>query len=371
MHDPVFQALIAEQRAQRGGPESDTFCMQCHSPIASRTGQITPDLDFTALEGLAADAVSCEACHRTRSVERPYNAGLLIDAEPTLRGPLPEPEAPHAAEQSDLFTRSELCASCHDVRGAGDLKLESPYEEWLDSPAAAQGNSCQTCHMRPYQGRAAPALASPERELHRHGFRAIEEFELSDEGCEGTSLLCGAAELEATLSGNELSVRVTNLVEGHNFPTGSVFFRQAWLAVEVRDADGNLLFESGGLDADSDLHDLHDPQGRELDPQLQVFGGYLRDAEDQPTLFMWRAARLESHALVPLETREVTYRFSARPGMTSLYAVVRLRFRAFSPRLLRAIGLDDLIEDQKVIDIQHIEAKWTAQTHRARAAARE
>lgn len=53
----------------------------------------------------------------------------------------------------------------------------------------------------------------------------------------------------AAITGNELAVdvRVTNLT-GHRFPTGFPS-RRAWLHVTVRDASGQVVFESGAVDA--------------------------------------------------------------------------------------------------------------------------
>ncbi len=52
-------------------------------------------------------------------------------------------------------------------------------------------------------------------------------------------------------------VRVRNGTDGHNVPTGFDAERLIWLHVEVKDRDGNLVFQSGDLDPNGDVRDLH------------------------------------------------------------------------------------------------------------------
>ena len=44
---------------------------------------------------------------------------------------------------------------------------------------------------------------------------------------------------------------------GHNVPTGFDAERLLWLFVQVRDAHGKLIKQSGDLDPNGDLRDLH------------------------------------------------------------------------------------------------------------------
>lgn len=58
-------------------------------------------------------------------------------------------------------------------------------------------------------------------------------------------------------SGIGFRVQVRNLTDGHSVPTGFDAERLTWLFVQVRDADGNLVMESGDLDPNGDVRDLH------------------------------------------------------------------------------------------------------------------
>jgi hypothetical protein len=51
------------------------------------------------------------------------------------------------AIQSDLITKPEFCAACHQVAVYPGIKLETVLEEYRASPAAREGITCQNCHM--------------------------------------------------------------------------------------------------------------------------------------------------------------------------------------------------------------------------------
>ncbi|MGD8396267.1 MAG: multiheme c-type cytochrome, partial [Candidatus Eiseniibacteriota bacterium] len=61
----------------------------------------------------------------------------------------------------------------------------------------------------------------------------------------------------ADSKGIEFKVEFHNATDGHNVPTGFDAERMVWLEVTVRDADGNVVFESGDLDPNGDVRDAH------------------------------------------------------------------------------------------------------------------
>lgn len=58
-------------------------------------------------------------------------------------------------------------------------------------------------------------------------------------------------------SGIKFKVSVRNGIDAHNVPTGFIGERLVWLHVVVKDPDGNVIFESGDLDPNGDVRDLH------------------------------------------------------------------------------------------------------------------
>ena len=73
--------------------------------------------------------------------------------------------------------------------------------------------------------------------------------------------------------GLEFRVEVRNGTDGHNVPTGFDAERLVWLHVRVTVANGDVLMESGDLDPNGDVRDLHSTyvHNRELPLDEQLF----------------------------------------------------------------------------------------------------
>ncbi len=365
MVDPVFRKLVEVRQADFDGAQ-DPFCTQCHTAIGTRGGEIVDGFAWAALDPVALEGVTCTACHTIQSVERVWNAGHVLDPDGPLRGPIADPQVAgaHDAAYSELFEQPELCGSCHDVVELSGLNLERPYEEWLESPAREAGIVCQDCHMPAYTGTAAPG--APERTLHDHGFLGVDvplepSFATPDEveaiRADVLGLLAGAATLtvdSAEVADGQLDLVLTvrNDIVAHNLPTGSTFIRQLWLEVVVTDGAGAVLYETGTLDANGDLRNQFsalDPYG---DVNLVSFASGLVDANGVPEIFPWRAAEHFSNSIPPLHERTVTLFAPVDAAATGPLTVsARLRFRTHPPFLLRALGLDALVDDVAIYDL--------------------
>ena len=92
-------------------------------------------------------------------------------------------------------------------------------------------------------------------------------------------LLQTAAELETSLTEEgRLNVRFKNTGAGHALPTGVADFRQVWLDVTVRDADGEVVLESGKMNAKG-----------VVDPNARFFRKVFGDKYGEPVGFVfWR-----------------------------------------------------------------------------------
>ena len=228
---------------------------------------------------------------------------------PCRRGPYAYTDGtvppPHEWDYSAFHEESALCGTCHNVStpdtDIGPLKtlkladgtdtghpfpIERTFAEWQQSGyAQAPATSCQNCHMPDTE--AADATACSLRINNRTGDMAVHAFvggntwvpgiikgeygaglDLSGthrtESLDQTigwarELLGTAASLDTTIvsytpptssdaGSMALSVQVTNLT-GHKLPTGYSEGRRMWLNVEVRDANGGLVFESGAYNA--------------------------------------------------------------------------------------------------------------------------
>lgn len=366
--DPLFEVLVSVRQADFGGAQ-DRFCTQCHSAIGVRGGEIGPGFSFSGLSEVVHEGVTCVACHSATEVARDYNSGLVLDAKAPFHGPIADPVANnfHASAPLDAFAGSEFCGACHDVIEASGLDLERPYYEWEESPSAVDGQTCQDCHMPEASGPAA--VGGPTRTLHDHRVVGIEnptddpEVQAQIEALLAKAVAVDLVVPDAVPRGEVLpvTVDVTNLIAGHNFPTGSTFIREAWIELVVTDSAGAVLYESGTLGEDEDLRgywSASDPYG---DPDLVMFGSGFIDADGEPTLFPWRATEHWSTTLSPLYQRASTY-FVPTEGAAAgpLSVQARVRFRPVSPHLLRTAGLGDHVADVPVYDLAATDAEVDA-----------
>ncbi|MGI9626047.1 MAG: multiheme c-type cytochrome [Longimicrobiales bacterium] len=167
---PVFNAFNGALLKLTNGTNGD-FCIRCHTPVGMNLGEpefmSNMDRHPTSREG-----VTCIVCHR---LEEGYSkvSGRLAIAEGDIFDPVFGPSgneelnrvigsdefsvnaergqsgrAIHAgAEVLDQISESGFCGTCHDVNLVNGFRLEEAFSEYKSTPAAAQGISCQDCHM--------------------------------------------------------------------------------------------------------------------------------------------------------------------------------------------------------------------------------
>lgn len=245
-HEPQYQDWRGSRHAMAMGPgvrgqfpEFDVAgraqCLTCHAPL-SEQWKALPAPEGAAAEGdgrtnpafvpaLEGRGLTCAACHLRRHVRHappltadkaaaqpkgvPF-AGTLIHGEPV---------------RTAAFLASEFCMGCHqhgpDTLHVNGKAIENTYREWLASPAAEQGRTCQSCHM--------PG--------GRHLWRGIHDPETTRAGVTVEARVTP----EAPKPGESVTARLTltNSGVGHAFPTyttPAVYLRAALL-----DAQGRVL----------------------------------------------------------------------------------------------------------------------------------
>lgn len=196
---PGVWAQLNDQPGQSG------MCANCHAPLRDQWSD----------PYLSADGVGCAGCHaRGREVFGPWR-------RPTTLAPLvasfPAPHGP--AKTRDFFERVDFCAGCHQFReGQAPVVhgtfLQNTVEEWRQSRAAREGQTCQACHM-------------PDR---RHLFKGIHDPDTVRAGARWA--------FEARQAGSRVESRMslTNTGAGHAFPTYVV--PEVWMRIELAASDG-------------------------------------------------------------------------------------------------------------------------------------
>lgn len=164
-------------------------CLFCHAPLAEQAAAASGEESAAShLSGL-----TCAGCHvRGREV---FGPPLRQDVEE-------RPEAHGGFTVAEEFQDAGFCAACHQFDKSGlalaGKPLENTYNEWLASPAARAGKTCQHCHM-------------PDR---RHLWRGIHDADMVREAVAVT------AELAPAPAGRVVaSLSVINSGAGHHFPT--------------------------------------------------------------------------------------------------------------------------------------------------------
>lgn len=369
--DPYWQAAVRREIADH--PEAQAAiedeCSICHMPMTTTLarasgghGEIFAHLPVggtSELERLAADGVSCTACHQIGperlGTPESFTGGYVINLTPagqrSMYGPFEIPEGRAAMMRSATgvtpaegahIRQSEVCATCHtlftdaldDGKVVGRLPEQTPYLEWRHS-AFRDERSCQSCHMPvvPEPTPVASVVGEPREGMARHTFiganffmlRMLNRFraELGVEALPGEleaaaqatvrHLETQTATLEVTrpeTSGGRVrfDVAVANLT-GHKLPTGYPS-RRTWLHVTVRDASGRPVFESGAISPDGSIagndndtdparYEPHRAEVRSPD-EVPIYETILRDVRGAVTTgLLSGTAYLKDNRLLP------------------------------------------------------------------------
>jgi len=166
------------------------FCVRCHATAGTALGE-RRDMAWWDRSAAGREGITCVTCHRVGEAYGKVNGARRIapgtihsavfgpfDTEGVLKAienaekykVLVSPDQPdkpgylrihQQAIQSDVIAKSEFCAPCHQVAVYPGIKLETVWEEYRASPAAAEGTTCQDCHMSTNPGKPAPEVRRP------------------------------------------------------------------------------------------------------------------------------------------------------------------------------------------------------------------
>ncbi len=165
-HSPVMEAFT-HALLERTSGTLGTFCTRCHTPLGTALGEPAAVANLYRSR-LSMEGVTCVVCHRVR--QRHYKSSGRLAIEPgqvvdgCVYGPFDDPvfvSGAHRSQQQPYLKTSQFCGTCHDVTSPQGVRLEEAFSEWRNSPAAAQGITCQSCHMGPVPGVPVPEDQRP------------------------------------------------------------------------------------------------------------------------------------------------------------------------------------------------------------------
>lgn len=367
--DPYWMAAVRREVMDHPAA-ADTIedeCTICHMPMttfpARAAGgkgrlfdQLKADADNAAL---AADGVSCTVCHQIQPTKfgdpSSFNGGYVIDVEAAAgtrkvfgpfaidagRTKVMQSSSGFLPTESTHTQQSELCATCHTLfthslaPGATDVRLpeQTPYLEWQQS-AYKDTQSCQSCHMPVVQEEIAltRVLGQPRAGVSRHTFLGGNFFMMrmlnryrDDLGVRATPaemanatartvahLQKDTAQVTITaerVDGRILADVVVENLAGHKFPTAYPS-RRAWIQLTAKDAQGRVVFESGGWTPDGRITgNINDTDGSRFEPhyqqidqpdQVQIYESVMADPSGRVTTGLLSGARyVKDNRLLP------------------------------------------------------------------------
>lgn len=346
-------------------------CTTCHMPMArftesvyTRQGRLL-DGGFAdpqdALHTLAMDGVSCTLCHQIEGANfgQPESFSGHYEIDTTLPtgqrhayGPFEVTQANSLVMQGSSgfiptqglhVQESELCGTCHTLytptlNAAGEIVGEFAeqmvYPEWKHS-RYSQTDSCVVCHLPAAEGGVVLSITGGElrQPFMQHIFvganfympdllrRYRDELLVSagDDHFEATIALVmdQLQNSTATLALENLGLADGTLTAevvissqvGHKFPT-SYPSRRAWLHVTIRNAAGNVIFESGAFNPDGSIAgNDNDADAARYEPhytaitapdQVQIYEAIMGDVDGLPTTTLLRGAGyLKDNRLLP------------------------------------------------------------------------
>lgn len=210
--DPIFETSYLRAYAE-AGEKARNFCFRCHAPGVSLVkGKQAGEL-------FRAEGIPCDFCHSVVSVDlQKRDQPFTVKLDGIKRGPLRDAESPvHEVARSPLHETAEFCAGCHEYTNGLGVPIFSTYTEWKGSPQAAEGKTCQNCHMPLTPGATVrPGLGSDRRSINLHD---ISGGHSRDQVVKAAKVRIINVRRE-NASTAAVEVEVANVGSGHSIPTG-------------------------------------------------------------------------------------------------------------------------------------------------------
>lgn len=300
---------------------------------------------------------------------------------------------PHKDDMAQSFTKEPAsCATCHsqfmdkDMNDWGWVKMQDEYRAWLNSPFSKQGDPtfggqeaqrCQDCHMplvkakdpsanrdgmvRSHRFAAAntmlPFLNGDKEQLQETiRFLQSNKMHISIEEPNREDATQSALNIQESLRQHsetpfyfylnekaKINVSVSNTGVGHNFPGGTTDINQAWVAIDVFDATGKKVFQSGGIN-----------ENEILDPKSHIYQSIPIDRSGN---HVWKhdlfnmVGRTYKNIIEAGETDLISYEFTLPPWTKGPITVsATLRYRKLNTRYAKW-ALKDLYTPLPIVDM--------------------
>ena len=303
--DPVFK-LDYLHALNEYGEKIREYCLSCHSPTTRYSG------DSYLKNRISREGINCDFCHSIYAVdlENPKDP-FKVNPGSTQYGPYQNASSPaHQATYSELHTRSEFCAGCHQLKNSSGVLVLGTYSEWKEGPYPEQKVYCQNCHMPKVPGMPIvdPKVKKSELNMTAHEFLGGH----SEINLQHSATLRTQFEVEKSKA--LVTVFVTNAESGHKLPTGTPV-RKVILSVKLLDDKGNKIAQKEKVYQKV----LLDQSGEVLTESYKM----ILDA----------ASVLSDNRIAPKETRQEKFEFDLPSGIKPFSVESDLRYQYPTPVL--------------------------------------
>lgn len=284
--DPIFRS--AYMKAVLFDPGYREYCLKCHSPTTTTTK------DFNLTRSISVEGVTCSFCHNVKNIDIKKNS-YELNQDGTMVGPYEYSfSEKHSSNYSEILTKSEFCAGCHEFSLNGVLISET-YSEWKEGPYSKEGRQCQDCHME-----ASPGYSSnniKREKVYRHYWygghtgqfleRAFNiEYDIEKKGKKAN-----------------INLNITNIGVGHKIPSGFPS-RQVILYLNVTD-----------------------DKNRDIYNDKKIYTKTLLDEYGNEVYDFWKAKSIsKDNRIKPRESRIETFEFDVPDDARKLDVQIILRY---------------------------------------------
>lgn len=327
MSDPIYLVKLEEANKATDGAIGP-FCDGCHGPVATMGGQAK---DMSNAAPQAKEGINCDFCHQVTGTVAPIgNVSQLLSPDGVKRAQFDDSRSPaHETTYSAFHETAEFCGTCHNVDHPGNgMHLEATYTEWKEGPYAAEGTTCQDCHMTPGPGETVPnagtaAAGGPQRQhiftmTFAGGNVALGDADLAEERLKAAATMdVQVPEIVEVGSSADVVVTITNSGAGHKLPTGLTEVRQMWLEVTAEQEDGTSVTLG-----------------------THEFGSVLKDDKGNSPVELWEATGFaKDDRIAPRESSTDTFAFEMpESGVAKLRAA--LYYRSCDETMAAKAGVD-------------------------------
>jgi Flp pilus assembly protein TadD len=339
--NPIYRVSVEQVRDDIGRKASQ-HCGGCHDMPLMVDGLMAGDVPASDLR--AHSGVTCRLCHGIQSVSKDGNGSYEWSRTPIDAPDLSDPQsiARHRQQVSVKSLGTEVCVGCHRGFLSPEMGDGMPVHlTGLDEPgvwrsSAWNGNgmgrvdsvekkTCIDCHMEREPASKAE-YGAHDGTIASHRFLGGHTWMASMRG-DTEQLHRMQAKLEGIASidvqpapgaPNSFDVVIRNQLVGHRFPGGVLDIQDTWVEIEVLDAQGKRVAESGlAHERDPNDEDAHVLRTLVVDEKGNV---------------------LEHHEMARMRTQIATQtiaprdasvaRYALPPGVEAATVVARLRHRS-------------------------------------------